>query len=67
VTSDLWQWQAVRPYLGADKEKDIYSFLETLFASDPSLDDKNKKKKVSKDNFEKNGSDCRKPTPSRLR
>jgi hypothetical protein len=51
----------VRPHSGADK--DIYSFSETFFAPDPSLDDKNKKQKVSKDNFEKNGSDYRKPMP----
>jgi hypothetical protein len=51
----------VKPHSGADK--DIYSFLETLFALDASLDNKNKKQKVSKDNFEKNRSDYRKPTP----
>jgi hypothetical protein len=55
----------VGPLSGADKDKDIYiySFSKTLFASDPSLDDKNKKQKVSEDNFEKKGSDYRKPSP----
>jgi hypothetical protein len=47
----------------ANKDKDIYSFLETLLTSDPSLDNKNKKQKVSKDHFEKNDSNCRKPMP----
>jgi hypothetical protein len=64
----------VGPHSRADKVKDIYiyiyiyiySFLETLLASNPFLDDKNRKQKVSEDNFEKNGPNCRKPTPSWL-